>query len=85
MIIQLDRVKTHLILGKFCCRTPQKCVICWCTPQQVEFAQYHYKFGVLCCNTLHPLFYYFLVFAEREGEANAFVALIFNLRLFIDF
>jgi hypothetical protein len=51
----------------------------------VEFAQYHYKFGVLCCNTLHPLFYYFLVFAEREGEANAFVALIFNLQLFIDF
>jgi hypothetical protein len=55
--------------GKFCCRTLSKYIICWWTPQRATFAQYHYKFRVLCCNTPQLLFYLFLRLQwERVGE-----------------
>ena len=56
------------LLGKFCWRTPQKHVIGRHAPQRREFAQYHYKFVVVCRNTPCLLFYSFLRF-KREKVA----------------
>jgi hypothetical protein len=52
--------------------TPHKRLIyCW-TPPTKKLVQYHYEIRVLYHTTLCLLFYFFLVFAEREGEEMTF-------------
>jgi len=55
------------------------------TPPNGEFAQGHRKFVVVCPDTPRQLFYSFLDLEEREGKKNVQIALVFNLRLCINF
>jgi hypothetical protein len=43
------------------------------------------SWGSFLLHTEPIFFYYFLVFAEREGRKNDFLALVFDLQLFIHF